>query len=271
MGRGRIRDRYLVGMLSPSGTVAADPAREDSAGVEGDAGDGMADDGAGGKPSLFPSSLGLTFAVDGSVTGAAGDGEVGPVPKGAGRPGRGRQVPADLAAQTGRRSLDAGPRRRRHRHLRPRRHATRGGREGTGEPAPWRLAGDPLPGERPGATENEPRLGLAVPGVPGRRGGRWIGGVHRAGRSGRCGASRRRRGGAAAARPAVPPPRRVRQRARHRHPRQPAGRRRGRSASRRRRFRERRCGPPTLRGRPTSPSPSLYAGPWGRRCSTCGP
>jgi hypothetical protein len=68
VGRGRIRDRYLVGMLSPSGTVAADPARDDGSGVEGDAGEGPADEGAGGKPSLFPSSLGLTFALDGSVT-----------------------------------------------------------------------------------------------------------------------------------------------------------------------------------------------------------
>jgi len=68
VGRGRIRDRYLVGMLSPSGTVAVDPARSDGPGVDGDAAEGLADEGAGDKPTLFPSSLGFTFAVEGSVT-----------------------------------------------------------------------------------------------------------------------------------------------------------------------------------------------------------
>ncbi len=54
--------------MSPSGTVAADPSRNDGVGVDGEAAEGLADEGAGGKPSLFPSPLDMTFVVEGSVT-----------------------------------------------------------------------------------------------------------------------------------------------------------------------------------------------------------
>jgi len=64
-----VRDRYLVGMLAPAGTVALDPARtEGGTGVEGLAEPGeVADSAEVAKATFFPSSLGLTFAVDGSV------------------------------------------------------------------------------------------------------------------------------------------------------------------------------------------------------------
>ena len=67
----RLRDRYLVGVLAPAGTIAVDPERAEDPGVDGDvaADDGTA--GAGGsagegmaaKPALFPSSIGMSFVV----------------------------------------------------------------------------------------------------------------------------------------------------------------------------------------------------------------
>lgn len=65
-GRTRVRDRYLVGMLAPAGTVAVDPERADGATVNGDAAsadDGALDDTTAAQPNLFPSSFGFTCVV----------------------------------------------------------------------------------------------------------------------------------------------------------------------------------------------------------------
>ncbi len=65
-GRTRVRDRYLVGMLAPAGTLAADPERTDSAGVNGDTGpadDPSLDDATAAVANLFPSSFGFTCVV----------------------------------------------------------------------------------------------------------------------------------------------------------------------------------------------------------------
>lgn len=62
----RVRDRYLVGMLAPEGTAAIEPGRDDDENPDIDLGAAEADasdDPASGKVSLFPSSLGLSFAV----------------------------------------------------------------------------------------------------------------------------------------------------------------------------------------------------------------
>ncbi|MEO2104474.1 MAG: DISARM system helicase DrmA [Actinomycetota bacterium] len=62
----RVRDRYMVGMLAPEGTVALDPDRDDDENPDGDLGAAEADesdDPGTGKVSLFPSSFGLSFAV----------------------------------------------------------------------------------------------------------------------------------------------------------------------------------------------------------------
>lgn len=66
----RVRDRYLVGMLAPQDTIALDPERTDRAGVDsGDtAEEAAADDAVSATRSLFPSSIGLSFAVKGSTT-----------------------------------------------------------------------------------------------------------------------------------------------------------------------------------------------------------
>lgn len=66
---GRVRDRYLVGMLAPRGTVAADPERDDDAGPEedDDAGGGGVRDGRSSRPVLAQSSMGLSAVVDGSA------------------------------------------------------------------------------------------------------------------------------------------------------------------------------------------------------------
>lgn len=62
----RVRDRYLVGMLAPEGSVAIDPDRDDDENPDSDLGAveaDQSDDPGTGKVSLFPSSLGLSFAV----------------------------------------------------------------------------------------------------------------------------------------------------------------------------------------------------------------
>jgi hypothetical protein len=66
----RLRDRYLVGVLAPAGTVAVDPERAEDAGVDGDVaadtapGDGgSAGEGMAAKPALFPSSIGMSFVL----------------------------------------------------------------------------------------------------------------------------------------------------------------------------------------------------------------
>ena len=66
---GRVRDRYLVGMLAPNGTVAVDPERDDDVGPEegDDAGSGSIQDGRSPRPVLAQSSMGLSVVVDGSV------------------------------------------------------------------------------------------------------------------------------------------------------------------------------------------------------------
>jgi hypothetical protein len=56
------RDRYLVGMLAPVGTVAVDPARNDGATAHEAEPDGVPED-RNAQPALFPSSKGLSFAV----------------------------------------------------------------------------------------------------------------------------------------------------------------------------------------------------------------
>lgn len=65
-GRTRVRDRYLVGMLAPAGTLAVDRERADGAAVNGDtapAEDSSLDDATAAQPNLFPSSLGFTCVV----------------------------------------------------------------------------------------------------------------------------------------------------------------------------------------------------------------
>ncbi|MBX0331594.1 hypothetical protein K2Z83_28485 [Oscillochloris sp. ZM17-4] len=68
IAEGGVRDRYLVGMLAPRQQQVApeeqddiDPAGEDAPD------DGPIDRGATQAPSMFPSSFGLTFTVDGDV------------------------------------------------------------------------------------------------------------------------------------------------------------------------------------------------------------
>ena len=65
---GRVRDRYLVGMLAPKGTVAADPERDDDVGPEeGDATGGGIQDGRIPRMVMAQSSMGLSVVVDGAV------------------------------------------------------------------------------------------------------------------------------------------------------------------------------------------------------------
>ncbi len=66
----KVRDRYLVGMLAPKDTIALDPARTDRSGTDsGDPAEEAApDDAVSATPSLFPSSIGLSFAVEGEAT-----------------------------------------------------------------------------------------------------------------------------------------------------------------------------------------------------------
>ena len=69
---GRVRDRYLVGMLAPKGTVAVDPERDDDVGPEeGDnTGEGV-QDGRAPRLVMAQSSMGLSVVVDGSVESLA--------------------------------------------------------------------------------------------------------------------------------------------------------------------------------------------------------
>ena len=65
---GRVRDRYLVGMLAPKGTVATDPERDDDVGPEeGDGPSGGVQDGRVPGLVMAQSSMGLSVVVDGSV------------------------------------------------------------------------------------------------------------------------------------------------------------------------------------------------------------
>lgn len=65
---GRVRDRYLVGMLAPKGTVAGDPERDDDVGPEeGDGPGGGVQDGRTPGLVMAQSSLGLSVVVDESV------------------------------------------------------------------------------------------------------------------------------------------------------------------------------------------------------------
>ena len=65
---GRVRDRYLVGMLAPKGTVAADPERDDDVGPEeGDDTGGGVQDGRIPRMVMAQSSMGLSVVVDGAV------------------------------------------------------------------------------------------------------------------------------------------------------------------------------------------------------------
>src|SRR4051794_6093416 len=57
-------------MLAPKDTIALDPARTDRSGTDsGDpAEEAVPDDAVSATPSLFPSSIGMSFAVDGGAT-----------------------------------------------------------------------------------------------------------------------------------------------------------------------------------------------------------
>ncbi|MFN8105304.1 MAG: DISARM system helicase DrmA [Acidimicrobiia bacterium] len=62
-GRWPVRDLYLLGMLAPAGTVAVDAARDDDTATYGEESDSGQGDTGNRGPSLFPSSMGLSFAV----------------------------------------------------------------------------------------------------------------------------------------------------------------------------------------------------------------
>ncbi len=67
----RVRDRYMLGMLAPEGMVALDAERDDDENPDVDLGAAEADesdDPGTGRVSLFPSSLGLSFAVKPGTT-----------------------------------------------------------------------------------------------------------------------------------------------------------------------------------------------------------
>ena len=66
---GRVRDRYLVGMLAPKGTVATDPERDDDVGPEegDDVGSGGVQDGRSPRLVLAQSSMGLSVVTDAHV------------------------------------------------------------------------------------------------------------------------------------------------------------------------------------------------------------
>jgi hypothetical protein len=59
----RPSERYLVGMLAPKGTLAADPERQDDARVEQTDGEEALPDAPAAPAALFPASKGLSFAV----------------------------------------------------------------------------------------------------------------------------------------------------------------------------------------------------------------
>src|SRR4051812_8675545 len=63
-----VRDRYLVGMLAPRGQQVA-PEEQDELATDGAAAEeGPAEASTPQAPTLFPSSFGLSFCVDGAVT-----------------------------------------------------------------------------------------------------------------------------------------------------------------------------------------------------------
>ncbi|NWJ98470.1 MAG: helicase [Chloroflexi bacterium] len=63
-----VRDRYLVGMLAPR-QQQVEPEEQDDLALPGSGGeDGIPDKAATQNPTLFPSSLGLSFSVDGAAT-----------------------------------------------------------------------------------------------------------------------------------------------------------------------------------------------------------
>ena len=66
---GTVRGRYLVGMLAPKDTVAVDPDRDDDEADHDDA--GLSEDPVEGRKAaksvLHPSSIGMSFAVEGGV------------------------------------------------------------------------------------------------------------------------------------------------------------------------------------------------------------
>lgn len=65
---GRVRDRYLVGMLAPKGTIAGDPERDDDVGPEeGDVGSGVQDGRTQGMV-MAQSSIGLSVVVEASAS-----------------------------------------------------------------------------------------------------------------------------------------------------------------------------------------------------------
>ncbi|MDE0139256.1 MAG: DISARM system helicase DrmA [bacterium] len=65
---GRVRDRYLVGMLAPKGTVALDPERDDDVGPEdGDGPERSVQDGRSPRLVLSQSSMGLSVVVADTV------------------------------------------------------------------------------------------------------------------------------------------------------------------------------------------------------------
>lgn len=65
--RSPVREWYLVGMLAPKGTVV-EPSRQDSAEAGNDDDSTPGPEERTGKATMFPSSLGFTFAVDPSST-----------------------------------------------------------------------------------------------------------------------------------------------------------------------------------------------------------
>src|SRR5438552_1485740 len=66
LGRRRVLDRYLVGMLAPKNTVWVEETRADDDGVGGDPDSVSAVGRPAAKPILMPSAMALSFAVDGS-------------------------------------------------------------------------------------------------------------------------------------------------------------------------------------------------------------
>lgn len=68
-----VRDRYILGILAPTNTVAIDPERADSAEVEGNTSpdlptdDEPVRDALAAKAAMFPSSIGMSFALEASA------------------------------------------------------------------------------------------------------------------------------------------------------------------------------------------------------------
>ena len=88
----RVSDRYLVGALAPANKWV-EPEQQDllAESEPGDTQDGEPDEPQYGTPSLFPSSFGLTFTVDGAVEATYDRGELGQVRSGQERDAPDRQ------------------------------------------------------------------------------------------------------------------------------------------------------------------------------------